>query len=832
MKKYLPLLVKAMGTVVAWIRSRWWKHVPTYDRHSDDKRLPSGPQIGPSQHDSQDPKDRAQNVETSSRSTQSDSSDRESEQPRPEQPDCHPLPPAPLTPSPGLILETENAPVLSPAPDAESEQPIAGGPNNADADDTSAAMAATDATTSVDSGEDLPATDPNDSVAVVPTEPTSAEAETDSDNEHDPPPRLNDPVEPSGTEASIEKVGEGTQPDGSDPSTQREISPRKKREGVQPGKRGGRPHGPSSAPAGQGGRQITQRKAKPAVICWKRDREWILAVELPEDIPDITVVQDNRNLKRDEHETRCWRLAQLRGEVIVGASGAEEDNSTTIDLSDNNFLIFKLSGGGLDCGRRVRRSSNGSFLAIVPETWKRDEEKAGPPPATPEYVCIEGYRAHFFDSAGIIAFRGPADTSVTMGPEKSRFQLVGERLIDASEDLGPLFGGSPPQIHTTTEDAWAEVGTIVVGEEGPGSGRWREVFPPDPKDGKQTLPDAIAAKKAGWYFLRLYDAQDELLESFAFRFIEGLKGFSILQPSAFPPASGHAEVTVEFLLDVGWNVTPACPSAKEVNIEDTGGRTVLMIPPLPACDRSLWLVGADGTPQVKVSVLVERIWWAVCEESATPSQWRDEPVSLCRDDFVAISVKAIWLRLPKLRWSDTVLAGFRPATRRPYRAMVAENTISIPLRDFGDTDEVADTTQEHDLKIWIMRNEGPCEGVIATIPANLTPGNFQGDFSIEDISAPRLAGSLTALRRGTSGPLRFLFKEVRREYRRPHCRATGHKLPNDEFVKKTLCVIAVALRTQNVLPLLSSRFEKRAHFAAREFPDIMRQMWNRYRELQ
>ena len=122
--------------------------------------------------------------------------------------------------------------------------------------------------------------------------------------------------------------------------------------------------------------------------------------------------------------------------------------------------------------------SAGSYLAIVPAAWERDEEKAGTAPAMPEPVYLEGCRAHFFDlmeNASQIAFRGCVTGSVVIGSGGPRFQLVGQEVHDASEHLGPLFGGSQPRI-SIVEGSWWSVGMIVVGEEGGGRGRWRTSF--------------------------------------------------------------------------------------------------------------------------------------------------------------------------------------------------------------------------------------------------------------------------------------------------------------------------------------------------------------------
>ena len=74
-----------------------------------------------------------------------------------------------------------------------------------------------------------------------------------------------------------------------------------------------------------------RRKAgtpKPEIVCWKREREWILAVELPDELSEnqgLTMVQGDRQLEEDAEKRGCWPLAQLRGDVVV--MGADVDRS-------------------------------------------------------------------------------------------------------------------------------------------------------------------------------------------------------------------------------------------------------------------------------------------------------------------------------------------------------------------------------------------------------------------------------------------------------------------------------------------------------------------------
>jgi len=45
-----------------------------------------------------------------------------------------------------------------------------------------------------------------------------------------------------------------------------------------------------------------------------------------------------------------------------------------------------------------------------------------------------------------------------------------------------------------------------------------------------------------------------------------------------------------------------------------------------------------------------------------------------------------------------------------------ERTLALPLREFADTEEVADRAREHQLRVWIERN-GVFEMVVAILPA-------------------------------------------------------------------------------------------------------------------
>jgi hypothetical protein len=634
-------------------------------------------------------------------------------------------------------------------------------------------------------------------------------------------------IVPTDRESPVVELGEGG------PTGQQIKKSFEKCRRVSPKKRGGRPRMGTTETEHEETRKCRLRTFKPEIVCWKREREWILAVEVPDEQrgeQGISVLQNGTPLAEDKLQEGRWCLREACGEILIRRLGSDGEDKLTVMLSVDNHLLFKLSGASLNQGRRVKQPSSGSYLVVVPDGLERDEERAGTAPAAPESVCLAGYQAHFFDLADRytckISFRDRSGKPLEIGSRGPRFHLVGQQIHDANDTLGPLFRGSPPRMRVS-EGSWESVGTIVVGEEGRGKGKWRTSFQANPDLPEQGMPGEIVSNKAGWYFVRFYDVQDELIDSLDFRFAAGLRG--IVQPrNPFPSAAGHGVATVEFQHDADWCITRSSMSHEGVKVEIEGEKTILTIPPVAECDLTGWSLGPCGGPNVDVTTLVERIWWAVSSIKEPPLQWQDACLSFLPDDFAATSEKAVWLRFPKPRWTDQVFVGFQKTKRREYALKVQESTIAVPLRDFSDSQELADGTRDYSLRVWVTVNGAFYEAAVATVRAEM----MEGTLDIARISPCRLARFLTTLHGVTSGPLRQLLKEVRRRYRRPRRAPAGR---NTEFVKEALCTVAVFLQLaedgQSVTPKSASRWRSKARVAGREFPETMRQIWRRYREL-
>lgn len=436
------------------------------------------------------------------------------------------------------------------------------------------------------------------------------------------------------------------------------------------------------------------RGPKPEIICLKRGCQWILAVEVPVDLlenPGLTVLQNESPLLQDESDENYRCLKEFHGRVVIRW---EEDGSTRekhTTFGEEGYLLFKLNNQQNE-GRHIRSPSLGSYLAVVPDSWERDFKLSGPPPIAPEPVSLEGYQAHFYtlekDDDKKIAFCSREGRLIIIQPRASQFELVGNLLNDANEDMGPLFGEKPPRIRSLDDHfRWKDIGTIVIGEEGIRKLGWTKLWSPDPESREQNLPSEVIERGDGWYFIRIYDLKDELLESLDFRFISALKDIRIFQLSSVPAKDGHEPTRVEFLHQPGCTIQPI-HKEDVVQIKREDHRTVLTLPAHPDYDKTDWFISSRGMCQVQVTILVERLWWAIGEENQLPPEWKAQKLPLTREDFLATSRKTLWLRLPKPRWVDKILVGFEQSKAQSYPVKVTESTVAIPLREFSDAQEI------------------------------------------------------------------------------------------------------------------------------------------------
>lgn len=494
----------------------------------------------------------------------------------------------------------------------------------------------------------------------------------------------------------------------------------------EPINRGGKPRGPTGPPKVQP--PVTKTPPpKPEIVCWNEGWNWVIGIEVPEELEIISVTQNGELLEHDDTDEARYRLKHVEGEVKVTWTEGEKDIS--LAGPGRNYLIFKMRENWKDPGRLIRYSTAGYYLVIVPQEWGRDEEVTGPASVAPESVQLAGYKAHFFyqEQKGntVIGFISPDGERIQVESGGSRFQLVGKEIDDASGYVGPLFGEQPPLIQTLDEKRWGNVGVIVVGEEGSGRNRWRMQFDPQVGVNEQKLPEEIVNRRGGWYFVRIYDKNDDLLESMDFRFMIALKDICIKSSGCLPGPNGYDNVTVKFLHRADCKVElmdENMQSIKEIRRERD--QTTATVPPTADHDKTQWIL-RDGDAEIKVTVLVERVWWAFGVIGADPTDWVDKPIILSREDFAPTSNKALFVRLPRPRFVRKIDVGFDRAKSRPYQVEVKEEGITIPLRDFGDSKEI-EKRQEESMMIGVQpEGAEPDETVVVKIPADQLPTVLQ-----------------------------------------------------------------------------------------------------------
>lgn len=499
------------------------------------------------------------------------------------------------------------------------------------------------------------------------------------------------------------------------------------RQELPPGKRGGRSRGSTKQGETALSQESKPRSLNPEIICWNKEWEWIVGIEAPEEFASPRVTQNDKLLEQDALDESRYPLRHIDGTVKVAWTAGEQNTEVDIPIIEEgrNYLIFKMRKDWKELGRLVKRPTAGYYLIIVPEEWKRDEETSGSAPVAPENVQINGYKAHFFvlrqNEDTTVAFIDAKGEQIQVEPGSSRFQLVGKEISDSSDDKGPLFGEEPPCIKTIDEREWSNVGAVVVGEEGRGRNRWRTQFVPQEGIKEQRMPDELTNRQGGWYFVRIYDKDGDLLESMDFRFIAGLKDIQIMNSTCLPEPSGYNDVTIQFIHQANCKVEPVGEEMYHaLTIRRENDFTIATIPPKPNYDETRWIL-SDRNAKVESTVLVERVWWCVGHLSAVPANWTDKTCSLSRKDFTAITDKALWVKFPRKRWINKIEVGFNRTKSRYYNVEIEKKEIDIPLRDFCDAEEIENKQEEFTMKIWVSpEGTKTYEAIVLKIPTELS----------------------------------------------------------------------------------------------------------------
>lgn len=439
-------------------------------------------------------------------------------------------------------------------------------------------------------------------------------------------------------------------------------------------------------------------ETKPELICREVRNQWQIFLALPQD-PNTSVSQSGTRLSPNNGGE--YPLSDFSQTLTVNMT--ENGHPETIKLTgDDSPLIFKLRKNWKGDGRKAKHVSNGCYVVFAPCKWQR----TGNAPITPEECSDNKFLAHYFSSAD----SGEPDgfDKYSSFIQQKRFLLEGKTVADDS-DMGDLFVGTSLELADANNNNWEGVSWVRVGEEG--DGKWGENFKPASKN----LTTVLETLK-GWFYVRIYDENVEMIDGFAFRRLMNLEailsnGIPFSSENIIAPGTnGHTETTLQFTGKI---------QVKSNNPHITvGDDNTAIVAPNPDCDETQWtLSNANG--QVKVCVHLPRIWWRMGNEA---DKWQDTAFTMSREEFRNNRESVIIMRLPPVARKICVgLDSFNlydGAREYPTRHNKNDNTkqAEFRLRDFRDHKQISEcSSKEATLRVRC----GEAECTLIRVPADM-----------------------------------------------------------------------------------------------------------------
>src|SRR5207249_4387858 len=130
---------------------------------------------------------------------------------------------------------------------------------------------------------------------------------------------------------------------------------------------------------------------------------------------------------------------------------------------------------------------------------------------------------------------------------------------------------------------------------------------------------------------------------------------------------------------------------------------------------------ADAQGKVTLAVRVERIWWALAEETVPDNglAWTDELIDLRRDDFAATSSRVLHVRLPRADWKVSV--GFREDHVLPMQGSTGSSHRFLPLRNLTDQQGLEAAVEAPPLRL-VVEPPQPAPRATAEVARVTGPG--------------------------------------------------------------------------------------------------------------
>ena len=448
----------------------------------------------------------------------------------------------------------------------------------------------------------------------------------------------------------------------------------------------------------------------PSILAFHQSGQWQFFVELPKQtIPEEKITYLAQGQIKLEHQENNL-FGPLRHLDIAIEICLENSGKSIINLISNNnpVLIFRLTDDGSDWkGTLVSKISKGFYLAIVPTTWKRDEENGGYPPIDPELLNIDRLTAHYFDTQEDqgISFIKSDEKQYKKKPSKIDFVLTGQCINDDEERMGPLFHGEFPSI-LGNYNLWKDIRSIVIGEEGQGDGQWREHY--DIKifgNHSWQIPSLGPKGNSGWFFVRIYDYTGRLLSSLPFRFVRELQCIET-SISIFPGYRQERPARVEFDITDKIYVTPIDNSARlTLEADEKNHKITFICKPLPNIQKLIFQVQETGGKPVRITIDVDRLWWRTRDEHTLQDsvEWSALLLSKAKSAFSPTAGNILELHLPSSLVKQPIKIGFQRENALNLQISLKEKIGKAPLHWFYD--HISTKIVKQKLGVWIGKDE-------------------------------------------------------------------------------------------------------------------------------
>lgn len=459
---------------------------------------------------------------------------------------------------------------------------------------------------------------------------------------------------------------------------------------IPPGLRGGRPR---DAMLSGDGTEAKHASSRPHILCRGGIGEWRLFVELRS--PELA-------------GARLRSFLEPLDQVEEGVFGPISDPASLVraisadyglkPTQNNGVILFRIAG---DTAYEVVSPSVGLNMAIVPSGWHYNEERSGPPPIEAEAFDSTAYTVHYFSPQqnASVEFERKDGSELIITVARPSFRLEGEQICDIDERKGPAFAGTLPVL-TGDRGALRTVVEVVIGEEGPGRGRWKNSYTVSAED-RWKIPSDFA-DRVGWYFIRLYDENGRLIDSQSFRYLSG-----VAKVEATVPGLRACKVYLKFLHSNEINIAVSHPSQRRVtnqrlspNLESS----IYEIECKPESPTGVFQISSKGN-SVSLTFDIDRIWWrldkdSLLDEDAVEQDWRADPIEVEASAFAPMSEAELLIRLPRRDPKGHAFIGFGPVTRHRLTSRTSLGIVRVALNEFSDAPELK-LPGTRELGLWI-----------------------------------------------------------------------------------------------------------------------------------